>query len=55
MNGLLWLAIILAVVWLLGISVFKIASFAIHVAIIAALVFFAIWAFQKMTGRARTV
>jgi uncharacterized membrane protein len=52
MNGLVWIAVALGVLWLLGVTVFKIVSFAIHLALIAALVLFAIWAFQKVTGAA---
>lgn len=51
MNGLLWLAVLLAVLWFLGVAVFKVVGFAIHLAVIAAVVLFAIWAFQKVTGR----
>lgn len=38
MNALVWLAIALAVVWFLGIAVFKVVGFAIHIALIAAVV-----------------
>jgi hypothetical protein len=52
MNGLAWSAVALAVLWVLGFVVFEIVSLVIHLALVAALVLFAIWAFQKVTGAA---
>jgi len=54
MNALVWLAVALAVLWFFGIVFFKIVGFAIHIALIAAVILFAIWLYRKTLGSGQT-
>lgn len=50
MHVLLWIGIILLVIWLLGLVVFKVVGFAIHLLLIAAVVMI-IWGLVKRGAR----
>jgi hypothetical protein len=50
MNALAWLAVLLIAIWLTGVVFFKIVGFAIHLALIAAVVLLLAWAVRKFTG-----
>ena len=47
MNSLVWLAIALIVLWILVRMVFAVTGFFLHLLWIAALIFAAIWLFNK--------
>lgn len=49
-NVLLWIAIALLVLWVLGWGLFEAASIAVHVLLVAALVMLALWVFRRATG-----
>jgi Family of unknown function (DUF5670) len=57
MNALAWLALVLLAIWVAGVAFFKIVGFAIHLALIAAVVLLIAWAVRKMSapGGGRTV
>lgn len=48
MSGLVWLALVLAVVWVVGVMVFKLLGLAIHLALVAAGLCLALWAFRRV-------
>jgi hypothetical protein len=50
MNALGWLAVVLIIVWVTGIAVFKVVGFAIHLALIAAVLMLVVWAVGKFSG-----
>lgn len=50
MNALAWLAVVLIAIWLAGVVFFKLVGFAIHLALIAAVVLLIAWAVRKFTG-----
>lgn len=50
MNALAWLAVVLIAIWMAGVVFFKVVGFAIHLALLAALLLLAAWAYRKFTG-----
>lgn len=52
MNALIWLAVVLMGVWLVGVLFFKVVGFAIHLALIAGVVMLIAWAIRRFTGAA---
>ena len=50
MNALAWLAVALVVVWFLGVAFFKVVGFAIHLALVAAVVMLIAWAVRRFAG-----
>jgi hypothetical protein len=50
MNALGWLALVLIAIWLAGVVFFKVVGFAIHLALIAAVVMLIAWAVGKAKG-----
>lgn len=50
MNALVWLALALAVLWFLGVAVFEVVGFAIHLALIAAALLLIAWGVRKVMG-----
>lgn len=50
MNALAWLAVVLLAIWLAGVVFFKLVGFAIHLALIAAVLMLVAWAFGKFSG-----
>ena len=50
MNALAWLAVLLIAIWVGGVVFFKIVGFAIHLALLAAVVLLIAWAVRKFTG-----
>jgi hypothetical protein len=50
MNALAWLAVVLIAIWFAGVVFFKLVGFAIHLALIAAIVLLLAWAIRKFTG-----
>lgn len=50
MNGLAWLALVLLAIWIAGVAFFKIVGFAIHLALVAAVLLLIAWAVRKMSG-----
>jgi membrane protein implicated in regulation of membrane protease activity len=50
MNSLAWLAVVLIAIWVAGVVFFKIVGFAIHLALIAAVVLLIAWAVRKFTS-----
>lgn len=53
MNALVWLAIALVVLWFLGVAVFKVVGFAIHLALIAAVLLLIAWGVRRVLGGRR--
>lgn len=49
MNALLWIAIILIVLWLLGFALFEVAGFLLHVLLIIAVIMLIVWAIRRAT------
>ncbi|HEX8280674.1 MAG TPA: hypothetical protein VF551_04810 [Chthoniobacterales bacterium] len=50
MNSLVWLAVVLVVVWIVARIFLAVTSALLHLLWIAAIVFFVIWIFRKVTG-----
>jgi hypothetical protein len=50
MNALAWLALVLLAIWVAGVVFFKIVGFAIHLALVAAVLLLLAWVVRKMSG-----
>ena len=50
MQTFVWLAILLVVLWILARVVFAITSFFLHLLLMAAVIFGAIWLYNKYVG-----
>ena len=50
MNALAWFALILLAIWVAGVAFFKVVGFAIHLALIAAVVLLVAWVVRNMSG-----
>jgi hypothetical protein len=50
MNALAWLALVLLAIWVAGVAFFKIVGFAIHLALVAAVVLLIAWTVRRMSG-----
>ena len=50
MNALVWLALVLIAIWVAAVAFFKIVGFAIHLALVAAVVMLIAWGVRKMSG-----
>lgn len=48
MGLLLWLAIILFILWLLGFGVFHVAGFLIHLLLIIAVIALIVWVIRRL-------
>jgi hypothetical protein len=49
MGGLIWLAIVLAIIWLLAVVFFKVAGFLIHIVLIVAVILFVLSLIRRAT------
>lgn len=50
MNALAWFALVLLAIWVAGVAFFKIVGFAIHLALIAAVILLIAWAVRRLSG-----
>lgn len=50
MNALLWFAFVLLAIWVAGVAFFKLLGFAIHLALVAAVLLLIAWTVRKMSG-----
>ncbi|MBX6365183.1 MAG: lmo0937 family membrane protein [Gemmatimonadetes bacterium] len=49
MGALVWIAIVLFIIWLIGLIVFKAAGFGIHILLIIAVILLIIGLFRRST------
>lgn len=50
MNALAWFALVLLAIWVAGVAFFKIVGFAIHLALIAAVILLIAWTVRRLSG-----